>query len=211
LIDAAHGGLKPSPTERLRRVFLHLSYSMALSRLLDTTPPRLLPAAACGGLRSAPDHRTRRALLHLSYSCAPLITHAALVTHDPNRPFAPEFCLRVPDRPGPRSRREILNRNRGAQSGADGMQDYRGARRGSGPPAAVATAANRVASRPASPYRSPEIRNAGVVRVLRSWQRVCRMRCGRSARHRCSIADVKHPSFIIRPVPFGRQFSVSCC
>src|SRR5262249_51319397 len=49
------------------------------------SPPRLLPAAACGGLRSAPDHRTRRALLHLSYSCAPLITHAALVTHGPWR------------------------------------------------------------------------------------------------------------------------------
>src|SRR5215831_18715498 len=49
------------------------------------SPPRLLPAAACGGLRSAPDHRTRRALLHLLYSCAPLITHAALVTHDPER------------------------------------------------------------------------------------------------------------------------------
>src|SRR5215831_19001758 len=44
-----------------------------------------LPAAACGGLRSAPDHRTRRALLHLSYSCAPQITHAVLVTHDPIR------------------------------------------------------------------------------------------------------------------------------
>src|SRR6266436_8931721 len=85
LTEAAHGGLKPSPTGRLRRVLLHLSYSMALSHLLDTTPPRLLSAAACGGLRSAPDHRTRRALLHLSYSCAPHTTHAALVTHDPNR------------------------------------------------------------------------------------------------------------------------------
>jgi hypothetical protein len=31
--------LKPSPTGRLRRVLLHLSYSMALSHLLDTTPP----------------------------------------------------------------------------------------------------------------------------------------------------------------------------
>src|SRR5262245_32881287 len=58
---------------------------MALSRLLDTTPPRLLPAAACGGLRSDPDHRTRRALLHLSYSCAPQTTQAALVTHGPKR------------------------------------------------------------------------------------------------------------------------------
>jgi hypothetical protein len=33
-------GLKPSPTGRLRRVILHLSYSMALSHLLDTTPLR---------------------------------------------------------------------------------------------------------------------------------------------------------------------------
>src|SRR6266850_3285926 len=40
LTGAAHGGLKPSPTGRLRRVRLHLSYSMALSHLLDTTPPR---------------------------------------------------------------------------------------------------------------------------------------------------------------------------
>src|SRR5215469_7615745 len=54
LTEAAHGGLKPSPTGRLRRVLLHLSYSMALSHLLDTTPPRLLLVAACGGLRSAP-------------------------------------------------------------------------------------------------------------------------------------------------------------
>src|SRR5271166_4492342 len=42
---------KPSPTGRLRRVLLHLSYSMALSHLLDTTPPSLLTIAACRGLR----------------------------------------------------------------------------------------------------------------------------------------------------------------
>src|SRR6516162_304489 len=46
LTEAAHGSLKPPPTRRLRRVLLHLSYSMALSRLLDTTPPRLLLLAA---------------------------------------------------------------------------------------------------------------------------------------------------------------------
>src|SRR5215472_3916586 len=34
---AAYGSLKPLPTERLRRAYLHLSYSMTLSRLLDTT------------------------------------------------------------------------------------------------------------------------------------------------------------------------------
>src|SRR5208283_488601 len=37
LTEAAHGGLKPPPTKRLRRVHLHLSYSMTLARLLDTT------------------------------------------------------------------------------------------------------------------------------------------------------------------------------
>src|ERR1700758_3589790 len=41
---------------------------MALSPLLDTTPPSLLTTAARGGLRPAPDCRPRRALLHLSYS-----------------------------------------------------------------------------------------------------------------------------------------------
>jgi hypothetical protein len=46
----AHGGLEPPPTKRLRRVLLHLSYSMTLSRLLDTTPPAfpLNPAAEDG-------------------------------------------------------------------------------------------------------------------------------------------------------------------
>src|SRR6516165_12797121 len=35
---SSSGGLKPPPTKRLRRVHLHLSYSMTLARLLDTTP-----------------------------------------------------------------------------------------------------------------------------------------------------------------------------
>src|SRR6516165_1786929 len=85
--EAAHGGLKPSPTGRLRRVLLHLSYSMALSHLLDTTPPSLLTTAACGGLRPAPDCRPRRALLHLSYSSAPSYPDGAFVTHDPFPPL----------------------------------------------------------------------------------------------------------------------------
>src|SRR6516162_4591994 len=38
LTEAADGCLKPPPTGRLRRVNLHLAYSMTLSRLLDTTP-----------------------------------------------------------------------------------------------------------------------------------------------------------------------------
>src|SRR6516162_1780346 len=38
LTEAAYGCLKPPPTGRLRRANLHLSYSMTLSRLLDTTP-----------------------------------------------------------------------------------------------------------------------------------------------------------------------------
>ena len=36
--EAAYGGLRPPPTRRLRRAYLHLSYSMPLSRLPDTTP-----------------------------------------------------------------------------------------------------------------------------------------------------------------------------
>src|SRR5215831_3737848 len=87
LTEAAHGGLKPSPTGRLRRVLLHLSYSMAFSRLLDTTPPSLLTTAACGGLRPAPDCRPRRAILHLSYSSARSYSDGAFVTHDPQRTF----------------------------------------------------------------------------------------------------------------------------
>src|SRR5437762_14326746 len=58
---------------------------MALSHLLDTTPPSLLATAACGGLRPEPDCRPRRDLLHLSYSCAPPFGPAMLVTHDPRR------------------------------------------------------------------------------------------------------------------------------
>ena len=54
MTEAAHGGLKPSPTGRLRRVLLHLSYSMALSHRLDTTPRSLLTTAACGGLGLPP-------------------------------------------------------------------------------------------------------------------------------------------------------------
>ena len=47
---------------------LHLSYSMALSRLLDTAPPRLLTEAAHGCLEPPPTKRLRRAFLHLSHS-----------------------------------------------------------------------------------------------------------------------------------------------
>src|SRR6516225_2419214 len=59
------------------------------------SPPRLLAAAACGGLKSAPDHRTRRALLHLSYSYASPCGPAMLVTHDPERTFAPVGSLHL--------------------------------------------------------------------------------------------------------------------
>ena len=62
LAAAAHGSLEPLPTQRLRRVLLHLSYSMTLSRLLDTTPQGLLTLAAWGGLESAPASRLRGAL-----------------------------------------------------------------------------------------------------------------------------------------------------
>src|ERR1700751_2318335 len=57
---------------------------MALSHLLDTTPPSLLTTAARGGLRPAPDCRPRRALLHLSYSSAPSYSDGAFVTHAPD-------------------------------------------------------------------------------------------------------------------------------
>src|SRR5882762_11650423 len=62
LTEAAHGGLKPSPTERLRRVLLHLSYSMALSHLLDTIPPALCvqPTRRFGAVRSAVGQRPQR-------------------------------------------------------------------------------------------------------------------------------------------------------
>jgi hypothetical protein len=54
LTEAARGGLKPSPTGRLRRAFLHLSCSMTLARLLDTMPlflSRLWPYLASGQQR----------------------------------------------------------------------------------------------------------------------------------------------------------------
>src|SRR6516164_8632095 len=47
------------PTGRLRRVLLHLSYSMALSRLLDTTPPSH-PALPSGGPPRHPGRAPRR-------------------------------------------------------------------------------------------------------------------------------------------------------
>jgi NAD(P)-dependent dehydrogenase (short-subunit alcohol dehydrogenase family) len=58
-------------------------------------------------LDAAPDHRTRRALLHLSYSCAPQVTLAALVTHDPLQTFGAVdsntgSCPKGDPRPGPR-------------------------------------------------------------------------------------------------------------
>src|SRR5208282_2992155 len=55
--EAAHGGLKPPPTGRLRRVLLHLSHSMTLARLLDTKTPQvcMLPTA----LRDLGDAPTR--------------------------------------------------------------------------------------------------------------------------------------------------------
>src|SRR5674476_1180231 len=86
LPEAAQFSLKPPSTGRLRRVLLHLSHSMTLARLLDTTLPSLLTTAACSGLRSAPDCRPRRVHLHLSYSCAPPCGPAMLVTHCHERP-----------------------------------------------------------------------------------------------------------------------------
>ena len=97
--------LKPSPTGRLRRVLLYLSYSMALLHLLDTTPPSLLTTAARGGLRPAPDCRPRGALLHLSYSSAPSYADGAFVTHDPKRSFDLAFLLDTSHVKGTKRRR----------------------------------------------------------------------------------------------------------
>ena len=55
--------LKPPPTERLRRTYLHLPYSMTLSRLLDTTSLR----TGRERLRSYGSHN-RTALGHLPVS-----------------------------------------------------------------------------------------------------------------------------------------------
>jgi hypothetical protein len=44
--EAAYGCLKPPPAGRLRRVHLHLSYSMVLAHLLDTSSPFQQVAAA---------------------------------------------------------------------------------------------------------------------------------------------------------------------
>src|ERR1017187_2122909 len=41
---AAYGCLKPAPASRLRRVLFHLWHSIALSRILDTTPHRSVRA-----------------------------------------------------------------------------------------------------------------------------------------------------------------------
>src|SRR5215471_15219191 len=64
---------------------------MALSRLLDTTPPRLLTVAACGGLEPAPDSRLRGTYPHLLHSIAPpfvsaFVAHGRLLKPRPRRP-----------------------------------------------------------------------------------------------------------------------------
>src|SRR6516225_9081726 len=64
---------------------------MALSHLLDTTPPRLLTVAACGGLEPAPDSRLRGTYPHLLHSIAPpfvsaFVAHGRLLKPQPGRP-----------------------------------------------------------------------------------------------------------------------------
>src|ERR1700740_2954714 len=63
---------------------------MALSHLLDTTPPRLLTVAACGGLEPAPDSRLRGTYPHLLHSIAPPFV-SAFVAHD-RRHIARRLC-----------------------------------------------------------------------------------------------------------------------
>src|SRR5882762_6447340 len=105
LTEAAHGGLKPSPTERLRRVLLHLSYSMALSHLLDTLLPQLLTEAAHGGLKPSPTGRLRRVLLHLSYSMA--LSH--LLDTTPPSLLTTAACGGLRPAPNCRPRRALLH------------------------------------------------------------------------------------------------------
>src|SRR5580704_18568628 len=53
--EAAYGSLKPPPTERLRRTYLHFSYSMTISRLLDTiTSIRLSKGLSPSSCRTCP-------------------------------------------------------------------------------------------------------------------------------------------------------------
>jgi hypothetical protein len=57
-VRSSFGSLKPPPTRRLRRAHLHLSYSMTLSRLLDTTSLRtvLERLRSYGSRPGAPPH-----------------------------------------------------------------------------------------------------------------------------------------------------------
>src|SRR5215813_248804 len=43
--EAAYGSLKPPPTRRLRRTYLHLSYSMTIARLHDTSMVKIFDRA----------------------------------------------------------------------------------------------------------------------------------------------------------------------
>src|SRR5262249_7849924 len=95
---------------------------MALSHLLDTTPPSLFTTAACGGLRPAPDYRSRRALLHLSYSSAPSYSDGAFVTHGPFRDLCRLFAYLAGER-------QLEGRRTAARSSASG--DSRGGPGGS--------------------------------------------------------------------------------
>src|SRR6266496_3616267 len=81
------------------------SLNRACRNLVPAFPQRSLPSllttAACGGLRSAPDCRPRRAFLHLSYSYASPFGPAILVTQDPTRTLAVDFCCAASRRPAP--------------------------------------------------------------------------------------------------------------
>src|SRR6516162_8242459 len=97
------GGVTPRFWHRLIRFRHFCSGLLALASLNlacrnpvptfpQRSPPLILTTAACGGLRSAPDCRPRRTSLHLSYSYAPPFGPAILVTQDPNRTLADQFC-----------------------------------------------------------------------------------------------------------------------
>src|SRR4051794_15318820 len=65
LTKAAPGGLEPPPTRRLRRTYLHLPYSLTLSRLLDTIT---LTSLVVGTITNS-----RASSLHGHYSASSLL------------------------------------------------------------------------------------------------------------------------------------------
>ena len=96
MTEAAHGSLKPPPTRRSRRAFLHLSHSMTLPRLLDTPPLAdcrcLMSDAPERGDRSRRGHGGKRNLF------APVAGRlvAGLSEREPSKAPMPSLRLEPP-------------------------------------------------------------------------------------------------------------------